>query len=112
VAGGRVNALAITSAARSPLVPDLPTMQEAGIKGYEASQWVGFFAPRGTPKPVVDRLAAAITKVLALDEVKTSLSRQGIDIEPPGTPAAFARFIDTDIRKWQSVVRDAKLVAE
>jgi tripartite-type tricarboxylate transporter receptor subunit TctC len=112
VKAGRVHALAITSATRSPLVPDIPTMQEAGIKGYEASQWVGFFAPRGTPKPIVEKLAASLNKVLGNEEVKASLSRQGVDIERSSTPASFESFINADVRKWQGVVRDAKLVAE
>lgn len=109
IKAGRVLPLAITSAKRSALISDIPTMQEAGIAGYEASQWVGYLAPRGTPKSVIERFSSAVNKLLASDEVRESLARQGIDPDGSSTPASFAAFVQKDLAKWKAVVRDAKI---
>jgi tripartite-type tricarboxylate transporter receptor subunit TctC len=104
---GKIRALAVTSATRSPLVPDIPTMAEAGVPGFEADQWIGFLAPRGTPKPVVDRLAGAITHALAQPDVKAALAKQGMDVVTDSTPERFTGFMKQDLAKWTDVVKRA-----
>lgn len=107
IKAGHVRALAITSRARSPLMPDIPTMAEAGVPGFEASQWVGFLAPRGTPKAIVDRLAVEVNKALARQDVKADLAKQGMDVDGTSTPEAFAKFMKVDLAKWADVVKKA-----
>jgi tripartite-type tricarboxylate transporter receptor subunit TctC len=109
---GKIRALAMTSAARSPLQPDLPTMSEAGVPGFEASQWLGFLAPRGTPKAVVDRLAGAINKALADPEVKAALAKQGMDVVLTSTPQSFAADMKRDLAKWVDVVKRANVTVD
>ena len=112
VRAGKVRALAITSAARSPSMPDIPTMAQTGVADFEASQWLGFFAPRGTPKAIVARLAAAINKALADEGVSAALAKQGMDAYGASSPESFAEFLKRDLAKWRDVVRNAKLKLE
>jgi tripartite-type tricarboxylate transporter receptor subunit TctC len=102
---GRLKALGVTSLQRSPLLPDVPTLDEAGIKGYEVNTWFGFVAPAGTPAEVVERLAAEIHKVLAQPAVREKLLAQGFDLAPPQPPAAFARTIREDLARWVPLVK-------
>lgn len=103
IKGARLRALAITSAQRSRAVPDIPTVAESGIAGYEAISWQGVLAPAGTPRNTVQRLNADLRKVLALPEVQRQLTEQGY--EPlSGTPDAFEAYIQTEIAKWTKVV--------
>ena len=96
VKGGNVRALAVTTATRSAVFPDLPTMAEAGLKGYETSTWGGVLAPAGTPKDVVARLNAEINKALAAPDVKEKLAAAGV--EPAGgSPAQFTAFIQSEM---------------
>ena len=104
VKAGKVRALAVTSAKRSPAMPDLSTMAEAGIKGYDASAWFGILAPAGTPPAVVDRLNAEIVKVLHLPEVADRLSQQGA-VPTTSTPQEFAAYIRAETAKWAKVVK-------
>lgn len=104
VRNGRIKPLAVTTARRSPELPDVPTIAEAGVPGYEATSWFGMFAPANTPAPVVARLNAALVKVLADAEVKKKLAEQGA--EPYSEkPEQFAAFIRAESAKWSQVVK-------
>ena len=101
----------MTTAKRSPELPDVPTIAEAGVPGYEATSWFGMFAPAATPAPVVARLNAALVKVLADAEVKKKLAEQGA--EPHGEkPEQFAEFIRKEAAKWSKVVKDSGASAD
>jgi tripartite-type tricarboxylate transporter receptor subunit TctC len=105
---GKVRALAITGAARSPALPDVPTLDELGIKGQEAETMQGVLLPAGTPKPIVDLLQAEIARIVHLPEVKDKLL--AIGLEPDGmSQTAFAAYIKADIAKWKKVIADAKI---
>jgi tripartite-type tricarboxylate transporter receptor subunit TctC len=104
VAGGKLRALAVTSLARSSLLPDVPTMIEAGLAGFDASLYYGLVAPAGTPRPIVDRLNKALRNALASDVVRRQLGNDGTEITP-GSPEDYADFIDKDERKWSQLVK-------
>jgi tripartite-type tricarboxylate transporter receptor subunit TctC len=104
VSAGLLRALAVTGAVRSSLLPDVPTMREAGLPGFDASLYYGLVAPAGTPRPVIDRLNRELRTALASDEVKKQLGLDGTEITP-GTPEAYADFIDKDERKWSELVK-------
>jgi len=104
VRSGRLKAIAVTTAKRSPELPDVPTIAEAGVPGYEATSWFGMFAPAATPAPIVTRLNAALVKVLADPAVKKKLAEQGA--EPYAEkPQQFAEFIRKESAKWSQVVK-------
>ena len=106
VRGGKLRAIAISTAKRSADLPDVPTIAEAGVPGYEATSWFGMFAPAATPKPVLDKISAALGKVLANAEVKKKIDDQGG--EPANeTPAQFADFIQKESLKWGKVVKES-----
>jgi tripartite-type tricarboxylate transporter receptor subunit TctC len=108
---GAVRGMAVTTDKRSSAFPDLPTIGEAALKGYNASTWGGFLAPAGTPKDVVAKLNAAINTALLADDVQAKLTGAGIQIQG-GTPAAFAAVIQSEIDKWGKVVKDAGIQPE
>lgn len=111
VKGGNVRALAVTTATRSGVFPDLPTMAEAGLKGYETSTWGGLLAPAGTPKDVVAKLNAEANKALAAADTREKLAAAGV--EPAGgTPAQFAAFIQSEMARWAKVAKAAGLEPE
>jgi tripartite-type tricarboxylate transporter receptor subunit TctC len=104
IRGGKLKAMAVTSAARSPALPNVPTVAETGLTGFEASSWFGVLAPAGTPKDIVDRLSREIAKALATPEMKERLLNLGAD--PVGsTPEQFTAHIKSEIDKWAKVVR-------
>jgi tripartite-type tricarboxylate transporter receptor subunit TctC len=104
VRAGKLRALAVTTARRSPELPDVPTIAEAGVPGYEATSWFGLFAPAKTPAPVVTRLNLALAKVLGQADVKKKIADQGA--EPYAeSPAQFAAFIQKETAKWGQVVK-------
>ena len=108
---GNLRALAVTSATRSSLLPDLPTMIESGVADYDLSGWNALFAPAGTPRDVVDRLNAEITKVVQLPEVRNRLMELGA--EPgPMKPAEFAAWVQSEVNKWTKLVREAGITPE
>jgi tripartite-type tricarboxylate transporter receptor subunit TctC len=111
VRSGKLRALALSGPKRSALVPELPTLDEAGLKGYEIVGWNGLFVPAGTPRPIVARLHAETVRLLALPDVKERLAAMGAE-GVGNTPEQFAAFIRTEIQKWARVVRDAGLKAE
>jgi tripartite-type tricarboxylate transporter receptor subunit TctC len=111
VKSGAVRGLAVTTSGRSSVFPDLPTISEAALKGYDASTWGGILAPAGTPKDVIAKLNTAINAALAADDVKAKLTGAGIQIQG-GTPEAFATVIKSEIDKWGKVVKDAGIQPE
>ena len=104
IKAGKLRPLAVTSGKRSSSLPDVPTIAEAGVPGYEAVSWFGMFAPAATPKPVLDKLSAALAKVLANPEVQKKISAQGGETVNE-TPAQFAAFIRSETTKWGKVVK-------
>jgi tripartite-type tricarboxylate transporter receptor subunit TctC len=104
IAAGKLRALAVTSTARSSLLPDVPTMAEAGLPGFDASLYYGLAAPAGTPRPIIDKLNKVLRDALASDEVKKQLSNDGTEITP-GTPEAYADFVDRDEKKWSQLLK-------
>jgi tripartite-type tricarboxylate transporter receptor subunit TctC len=106
IKSGRIRALAIGGAHRSPAMPDLPTMQEAGVPGFDYSAWAGFLAPAGTPAPIIEKLNSDLVKVLGLPDVKEKLSALGFEIAP-GTPAEFGGLIRREMAKVAKVVKEA-----
>jgi tripartite-type tricarboxylate transporter receptor subunit TctC len=101
---GQVRALGTTGTKRSALTPDIPTIAEAGVPGYEATIWLGVMAPAGTPKGIVDKLNAEINKVIARPDVKEAWAKQGA-VPMPMTPAEFDKYLRADIEKWANVVK-------
>jgi tripartite-type tricarboxylate transporter receptor subunit TctC len=104
VKAGRVRALGTTGLKRSAVLPEVPTVSEAGVKGYEATIWLGVMAPTGTPKAVIDRLNAEIVKVVSRPDVRKTWNEQGA--EPLNmNPAEFEKYLNDDIAKWAKVVK-------
>jgi tripartite-type tricarboxylate transporter receptor subunit TctC len=103
---GRLKALGVSTKTRSPEMPDVPTIAEAGVPGYEALVWIGLLAPAGTPKDVIARLNGEITKLIRTDEVKKLIAPTGMDPDPD-TPEKFAAYLKADYDKWGKVVRDS-----
>jgi tripartite-type tricarboxylate transporter receptor subunit TctC len=104
VSAGKLRALAVTSITRSGLLPDVPTMMEAGLPGFDASLYYGLAAPAGTPRPIIDKLNKVLREALASDEVRKQLGNDGTEITP-GTPEDYANFIDKDEKKWAQLVK-------
>lgn len=109
--GGKLKALATTGSRRAIAAPELPTMAEAGVSGFEMSNWVGFFAPAGTPRPVIDRLNAAIREISELPDVRAALSANGSEVAT-GTPEAFGIFQAAEIERWAGIVKAAGIEPE
>jgi tripartite-type tricarboxylate transporter receptor subunit TctC len=105
---GKLVALASTEAKRAALAPDLPTMGEAGLPGFESGLWFGLVAPSGTPKEIIDKLARAGNEALKADEVGKTLAPQGIDLVG-GSPEEFARYLDGEMKRWATVAEAAGL---
>jgi tripartite-type tricarboxylate transporter receptor subunit TctC len=105
---GKLVALATTEAKRAAIAPDIPTMTEAGLSGFDTGLWFGLLAPAGTPREAVDKLARAVNEAVKTDEVAKALAPQGIDLLG-GTPEEFARYIDSEMTRWDKVSRAAGL---
>lgn len=108
VQAGKLRALAVTGEKRSPVTPELPTVSEAGVKGYNAQGWIGVVAPANTPAPIIDKLQKAIAAALNDPEVKSKLTAQAAEVVA-STPAEFAAFIKRETAKWAQAVRGANL---
>jgi tripartite-type tricarboxylate transporter receptor subunit TctC len=106
IKAGKLKALAVTSKERAPALPDVPTIAESGLPGYDASSWFGLLAPAGTPPPAIARLNGEIAKWLATPEAREKLLAQGANAAG-GTPEDFARFIAAETAKWQKVVKES-----
>jgi len=102
---GKVKALAVTSRERSPLLAQLPTLDEGSVKGYEVNTWFGFVAPAGTPSDIVLRLHATIAKILALPAIRDKLASQGFELAPLQPPSGFMKAIRDDMEKWPPIIK-------
>ncbi|RZJ24675.1 MAG: tripartite tricarboxylate transporter substrate binding protein [Haliea sp.] len=111
IKAGKVKALATTGRARSDVLPDVPTLSEAGVPGYEATIWLGLMAPRGTPKAVVDKLNDTVSKIASQPDVKQLWSKQGAT-PLVMTPEAFDKYARDDIAKWSRVIKTAGIKAD
>jgi putative tricarboxylic transport membrane protein len=108
---GRIKALAISSLKRSALLPDVPTLDEAGVKGYEASTFTGLFAPAGVSQNIIDRLSTALRTALAVESVRERYRGMGVDLMDMGQ-AEFVAYVRADYEKWQRVAREGNIVVE
>ena len=112
IKAGRLRALALTSKQRSPLMPDLPTIDEAGVPGYEYSSWNGMFAPHGTPRPIIRTLHASLQKALADPEVKRLYANQGLAPLGSRSPEEFGAFVKADYGRLERLVKIAGIKPE
>ena len=108
---GRIKGIAVTTAKRSALLPDLPTISESGLAGFDANNWYGLVVPAKTPRAIIDQLNAEVTKVLNMPDVKTTLFNQGLD-PAPGTPEQFGAYIRSERAKWAKVIKESGAKAE
>ncbi len=111
VKAGKMVALAVTSAARNPLYPDVPTIAEGGLKGYEAMSWSGLSAPAGTPKPIVDKIEAAMKKIMASPEIVQRMESVGFVIPTQGS-GAYTKHVASELELWTRVIRNAGIKVE
>ena len=109
VKSGRLRALAVTSAKRSPIVPELPTMIESGLKNFESVTWYGVLARGGTPAPIVNKIYADILAVVKTPEVTQTLTSQGVDIVGM-PPQQFAVYLQSEIKKWAAIAKQANML--
>jgi tripartite-type tricarboxylate transporter receptor subunit TctC len=111
IKAGRIKGIAVTTARRSSLMPDLPTISEAGLAGFDANNWYGIVVPAKTPRPIIDQLNAEVTKILHMEDVKATLHNQGLD-PAPGTPEQFGAYIHSERIKWAKVIKASGAKAE
>ena len=111
VQSGKLRALAVTSAKRFPDLPDLPTLGESGVPGYEATSWYGILGPKDLPEPIVGKLNAEISKIVHNPAMKQRFTTLGIEAVT-GTPAEFRSYIRSEMDKWRAVVRTANIKME
>jgi tripartite-type tricarboxylate transporter receptor subunit TctC len=108
---GRFKALAVSSKARSPQLPNVPTLHELGVANFEVATFTGLFAPASLPAPVLEKLHAALRKALALEPVRERYRQMGVDVMEMGQPE-FAAYVRADFEKWRKVAREANIVVE
>ncbi len=108
IKGGKVRALAVTSARRSAQLPDVPTLAEAGVPGFDVSSWQALYMPAGTPPAIVAKLNAEVQKIVALPEVKAKMEALGLEYTP-NTPAQFAEFQKAEQAKWAKVIKEGNV---
>lgn len=106
IAGGQLKALAVTSPARNPAFPDVPTLAEAGVPGYNVTSWYGFAMPAGTPKPVVEKFTKAVHQALAKDEVKQAIAKTGIVVQTSSNEE-LAKHVASEVAKWSDLMKKA-----
>lgn len=111
VRAGKMKALAVTTTQRSPLAPDVPTVAEAGVPGYDQTAWFGVLAPAGTPRDIIGRLNAEIVKLLNSAEVKERFAKQGVEVRT-STPEQFATFLRSEVDRWGKVIREAGIKSD
>ena len=104
IESGKLRSLAITSSQRSARLPDLPTLAESGVPGYEMTNWQALFAPAGTPRAVVEKLSSAAIRSVGLPEVSEKLRRRGTEPVPLG-PDEFVVFVKKELEKWATIVK-------
>ena len=105
-----LRALAVTSLSRSAIVPELPTLNETVMPGFDIESWTGLLAPAGTPQPTVDRLNLELNRILATPDIRQRLLELGVEPQPT-SPAEFGRFVQTEVRKWDRLVTEAGIEA-
>lgn len=110
VRDGKLRGLAITSAERSPNIPELPTVAESGVPGFDVTSWFGLLAPAGTPAPVIARLHQETVRIVTHPEMREKFAKLGLDVVTDG-PDAFARFMHADIAKWAKIIKDTGIKA-
>ena len=108
VKAGKVKALATTGRQRSDVMPDVPTVSEAGVPGYEATIWLGVMAPKNTPKAIIEKLNEAISQIVAQADVKQAWSKQGA-VPMVMNPVQFDKYLNDDIAKWAHVIKSANI---
>jgi tripartite-type tricarboxylate transporter receptor subunit TctC len=111
IRAGKLKPLGVGGVTRSPTLPDVPTVVEAGVPGYEASNWIGIVATGGTPEPIVQRLHKEISEIMASPEVQKLFAAEGADIVPM-SPAQFSAYSADEIVKWGRVVKQAGIKAQ
>ena len=109
---GRVRPLAVTSATRSKLLPDVPTVSESGVPGYAVTAWAGIVAPQGTPAPILARLHAELNKAMAAPDIQERLAQLSADPLPSASPEQFAQVLRAEEARWAKVIRDANIRLE
>jgi tripartite-type tricarboxylate transporter receptor subunit TctC len=108
ISSGQVRALGVTSPARVPVLPDVPTLAEAGAPGYDVTPWYGLVAPRGTPTAIVETMNQAVNRALASEALRNRFAEMGLETRG-GTPAAFGAYMASETAKWRDVVQNAKV---
>jgi tripartite-type tricarboxylate transporter receptor subunit TctC len=111
IQAGKLTPIAMSSAKRSRSLPDVPTVIESGLPGFEAGSWFGFFAPKGTPEHIVTQLNRTVNEVLAVPSIEKQLIREGAD-PAGGTPAEFGQFVQREYEKWKLIVRESGATPE
>jgi len=111
IKAGRLKGLAVSSLTRVPALPDLPTVTEAGFPGFEERSWVGYFAPAKTPDAIVNKLNGEINAILGLADVKGRLDAMGLETRP-GSPAAFAAYLKSEVARWAKIIRTIGITAD
>jgi tripartite-type tricarboxylate transporter receptor subunit TctC len=111
IRSGKLRALGVGGTKRSPVLPDVPTIAEAGLPGYEALNWWGIVAPAGTPQPIIDKLHATLKVVLDSPDVQKQFANEGADVVQM-TPPEFGAFMVSEMAKWERVVKEGKIKAE
>jgi tripartite-type tricarboxylate transporter receptor subunit TctC len=104
IKAGKVRALGTSGVKRSPILPDVPTLAEAGVPGFQATLWVGFMAPAGTPHPILEKLNAEITKIVLRPDIKAAWEKQGAEPVTMTQPQ-FKAFMDAQIAKWADLIK-------
>ena len=111
VRAGKMKALGVSTAKRSALAPEVPSLNEAGVPGYDLSVWFGVLAPAGTPREIVQRLNTEIVRILQSPEVKERFLKQGVDVQT-STPEQFDAFVRSEVGRWAKVIKDAGIRAD
>jgi len=111
VKAGKLKALGVSSKKRTSLAPEIPTVDESGVSGYDVSVWFGVLTVAGTPREIVQRLNAEMVKILASQDVKERFGRMGVDVVA-GTPEQFSQFLKSEVARWAKVVQDAGIKAD
>jgi tripartite-type tricarboxylate transporter receptor subunit TctC len=109
---GKVRALAVTSVQRMPSLPQVPTMAESGVDKFETDQWLGLFAPKGTPAAVIDKWVIEVNKVLSQDDLNQSLSSAGMASAKPGRAESFDAYFKQDLLQWSQIVKTSNITLE
>jgi len=102
---GKIKALAVSTRKRYDDLPDVPTLDEAGVKGYDATIWLGLLAPPGTPRDIVDKLNTSITKILSTPEAKKLMASAGVDVAT-SSPEEFQKLMQSELDRWGKVVKE------